>query len=61
MLQDTDHMEASWVFYVKVSMLDQLEHSKFGDLTVTNLGIVMMTVQYDRIFVLVSCTIQVIS
>jgi len=49
MLQDMDHMEASCVFYVKVGTLDQLEQSKFCVLTVTELGIVMLTVQDDSI------------
>jgi len=50
MLQGMDHMEASCVFYVKVGTLDQLEQSKFCVLTVTKLGIVMLTVQIDSIF-----------
>jgi len=50
MLQGMDHMEASCVFYVKVGTLDQLEQSKFCVLTVTKLGIVMITVQIDSIF-----------
>ena len=50
MLQGMDHMEASCVFYVKVGMLDQLEQSKFCVLTVTKLGIVMLTIQIDLIF-----------
>jgi len=47
MLQDMDHIEASCIFYVKVGMLDQREQSKFCVLTVTTLGIVMITVQED--------------
>jgi len=50
MLQDMDHMEASCVFYVNVGTLDQLEQSKFCDLTITQLGIVMLPVQDDSIF-----------
>jgi len=50
MLQDMDHMEASCVFYVKVGTLDQLEQSKFCVLTLTKLGIVMLTTQDDSIF-----------
>jgi len=50
MLQGMDHMEASCVFYVKVGTLDQLEQSKFCVLTVTKLGIFMLTVQFDWIF-----------
>jgi len=45
-----DHMEAGWVFYVKVGTLDQVEQSKFCVLTVTTLGIVMLTVQDDLTF-----------
>jgi len=45
-----DHMEASCIFYVKVGTRDQLEQSKFCALTVTKLGIVMLTVQDDSIF-----------
>jgi len=50
MLQGMDHMEASCVVYVKVGTLDQLEQSEFCVLTVTKLGIVMLTVQIDSIF-----------
>ena len=50
MLQGMDHMEASCVFYVKVGTLDQLEQNKFCVLTVTGLGIVMLTVQIDSNF-----------
>jgi len=50
MLQDMDHIEASWVFYVNVGILDQLEQNKFCVLTVTKLGIVVLTVQDDSIF-----------
>jgi len=47
MLQDMDHMEASCIFYVKVGRFDQLEQSKISVLTVTSLGIVMLTVHQD--------------
>jgi len=50
MLQDMDHTEAGWVFYVKVGILDQRERSKFCVLTVTRSGIVMITVQDDSSF-----------
>jgi len=50
MFQDMDHMEASCICYVKVGTLDQLEQTKFCVLTVTKLGIVMVTVQDDSIF-----------
>jgi len=50
MLQGINHREASCIFYVKVCTLGQLEQSKFGVLTVTKLGIVMLTVQIDSIF-----------
>jgi len=44
MLQDMDHMEASCVFYAKVGRFHQLEQSKISVLTVTSLGIFMLTV-----------------
>jgi hypothetical protein len=47
MLQDMDHMEASWVVYVKVGRFDQFAQSKISILTVTALGIVMLTTHYD--------------
>ena len=50
MLQNMDHMEASWVFCVKVGRLDRHEQRKFCVLTVTKLGIVMITVQDDSTF-----------
>ena len=49
MLQDMTNMEASCVFYVKVGRFDQFEQSKFSVLTVTSLGIVMLTVHNDLI------------
>jgi len=49
MLQDMDHMEASWVFHVKVRKFDQLEQSKISVLTVISLGIVTLIVRYDNI------------
>jgi len=49
MLQELDHMEASWVCYVKVGRFDQFEQSKISVLIVTSLGIVMLTVHYDLI------------
>jgi len=49
MLQDVDQMEASCVFYVKVGKFDQLEQSKISVLTVTSLGIAMLTIQDDFI------------
>jgi len=49
MLQEMDHMEASCVFYVKVGRFDQFEQSKISVLTVTSLGIVMLTVHCDLI------------
>jgi len=44
MLQDMDHMEASCVFCVKVGRFHQLEQSKISVLSVTSVGIVMLTV-----------------
>jgi hypothetical protein len=49
MLQDMDHMEASWVFYVKVSMFDQPEQSKICFVTVISVGLVVLIVRYDMI------------
>jgi len=45
-----DHMEASCVVYVKVGTLDQREQSIICDLTVTKVGIVMITVHDDLTF-----------
>jgi len=39
-----DHMEASYVFYVKVGRFDQFEYSKISILTVTAQGIGMLTI-----------------
>jgi len=39
-----DHIEASCIFYVKVGKVHQLEQSKISVLTVTSLGIVMLTI-----------------
>ena len=39
MLKDTDHIEASCIFYVEVDTLDQLEQSIICVLTVTTWGI----------------------
>jgi len=50
MLQNMDHIEASGVFYVEVGTLNRLEQSKFGDLTVTTMGIAMLTVHHDLMF-----------
>jgi hypothetical protein len=44
-----DHMEASCVFYVKFGRCDQFEQSKLSVLTITSLGIVMITVHYNMI------------
>jgi len=46
-LQDMDHMEASCVFYVKVPRFDQLVQSKICILTVTSLGILIITVHHS--------------
>ena len=50
MLQDVDHIEASCVVYVKVGTLNRLEESKICVLTVTTLGIAMLTVHQDMMF-----------
>jgi len=49
MLQDVDNMEASWVFYVKVSMFIHLEQRKPYLLTVNKSGIVRLTIRHDLI------------
>jgi len=49
MLQDMDNMEASCVFYVKVSTFTHLEQSKTFILTVNKLGIVRLTIQHNLI------------
>jgi len=49
MLQGVDYMEASSVLYVKVGMFDQLDQIQIRVLTVTSLGIVMLTVQHKLI------------
>ena len=49
MLQDVDNLEASCVFYVKVSTFTHPEQSKPALLTVNNSGMVRLTVQHDLI------------
>jgi len=49
MLQVTDNMEASCVFYVKVGTFTHLEQSKISLLTVNKSGIVTLTIQHDMI------------
>jgi hypothetical protein len=49
MLQDTDNMDGSFVFYVKVGMLYHLAHSQIGLLTVNEMGIVRLTAQHEFI------------
>ena len=49
MLQEIDHTEERWVFYVKVGRFDQFEQRKISVLTVISLRIVMPTVYYDLI------------
>lgn len=50
MLEDMDCTGACHVFYVMVGTLDQLDQSKISILTVTLLGIAILTVQHDLIF-----------
>jgi len=47
MLQDIDNMEASCILYVKVGRFNQFEQTKISLLTVTSMGIVMLTVHHD--------------
>jgi len=49
MLQDTDYMEASCIFYVKVCMFTHLEQSKHSLLTVNRTAILRVTLQHDLI------------
>jgi len=49
MMQDTDNMDASCVFYVKVGMLYYLAHSQIWLVTVNQMGIVRLTAQNDLI------------
>jgi hypothetical protein len=49
MLQVTDNMEASCVFYVKVGMFTHLEQSKVSFVTVNTAAIVKLTVQQNLI------------
>jgi len=50
MLQDMDHIEASCIIYVEVGTLNRLEQSKICILTVTTLGIAMLTIHHDMMF-----------
>jgi len=50
MLQDMDHTEASCVFHVEVGMLNRFEQSNIFVLTLTTLGIAMLTVYHDTMF-----------
>ena len=50
MLQDMDHIEASCVLYVEVGTLNRVEQSTICVLTVTTLGIAMLTVHHDMMF-----------
>jgi hypothetical protein len=49
MFQDMDNMQASCVFYVKVSTFTHLEQNKTSLWTVNKLEIVRITVQHDMI------------
>jgi len=50
MLQDIDHIEASCIFHVEVGMLNRLEQSKIGFLTIIKLGIAMLTINHYMMF-----------
>jgi len=50
MLQGMDYLEVSCVFLVKVGTLDQLEQNKICILTITLLGIAILTIQHAMIF-----------
>ena len=49
MLQVMENMQASCVFYVKVSTFTHLEQSKIALLTDNDSGIATLTIQYDMI------------
>ena len=49
-LYDIDHIEASCIFYVEVGTLNGLEQNKICIMTITALGIAMLTVQDDMMF-----------
>jgi hypothetical protein len=49
MLQDMDNMEASCICYVRISMVVHLEQHNTSLLTVTETGIVRLTIQHDLI------------
>ena len=51
MLHDKDNMEASCVFYVKVSMFTHLAHNKTTLLTVNQSGMVRLIVRHDLIVI----------
>jgi len=57
MSRDMDIMESSCVFHVKVGTFGQLEQCKICVLTVTTLGIVMLTIQHYLFSVSVPCNI----
>jgi len=50
MVHDNDHIEARCVCYVEIGMHSRLEQSKICALTVTALGIAMLTVHHDMTF-----------
>lgn len=49
MLQRMDHMVASYVFYTKFGMFDQVEQNKLCVVTFSTLGIALQTVLHDFI------------
>jgi len=55
MLQDMDNIEASCAFYVEDGTLHRLEQSKINVLTITEMGIELLTVHH---LVSVSCQIH---
>jgi len=61
MVQDMYNMEADCIFYVDVGTFDQLEQNKICILTITQMGILILTVQHDLIFIVSSFNIPGIS
>jgi len=47
MLEDMDHMEASWDIDVKVGTFDQVEQNKIWVFAITSLGMVILTIHHD--------------
>jgi hypothetical protein len=49
-VQNMDDMDARWVFNVNFGMIDHFKQCKICILTITQIGIVMLTIQQEFIF-----------